>query len=462
MNLLSRIVSRKRESRQLVELLATWQTSKAEGLADASSFQRYVTEGLYGNGVVFAVILSRLMLFSEATFRFRKRETKALFDDDSLRILERPWPNGTTGELLARMEQDVSLAGNFYAVKPKPDRLQRLRPDWVEIVTDGKEVVGYSYAPGGKTAKQRRFFLPEETCHWSPIPDPLANFRGMSWLTPVAREVDADVAMTRHKSKFFDNAATPNLLVKFESKLDKEDKEKLREEFERRYGSVDNAYKTVVVDGGADLTVIGHSFEQMTFSVVQAAGENRICVAGGVPAIVVGLKEGLQASTYSNYQQAMRRFGDMWARPQWRSAAAALSVLVTPPSGAELWYDADEIAALREDSKDRAEVFLNKAQAAAVLIRVGYDPAQVGAVVEALTGLDQLSHSGGIPVTLYEEGVDPKAAEKGRLAPLEQILERLAAIEAREPVVVNVEAPKPRTKRVKRDDSGRIEAVEEE
>jgi hypothetical protein len=28
--------------------------------------------------------------------------------------------------------------------------------------------------------------------HWSPIPDPLANFRGMSWLTPVLREIDAD------------------------------------------------------------------------------------------------------------------------------------------------------------------------------------------------------------------------------------------------------------------------------
>jgi phage portal protein BeeE len=87
-----------------------------------------------------------------------------------------------------------------------------------------------------------------------------------------------------------------------------------------------------VLDEGADATVIGNSFEQMNFSTVQAAGENRIIIASGVPGIVIGSKEGLMAATYSNYEQAMRRFADVTMRPLWRSVCACLSKLVAVPA----------------------------------------------------------------------------------------------------------------------------------
>src|SRR5262245_59546762 len=66
------------------------------------------------SGAVFAVILVRLALFSEARFTFQSLVDKHLYGSTDLRILERPWPNCTTGELLARMEQDLSLAGNAF------------------------------------------------------------------------------------------------------------------------------------------------------------------------------------------------------------------------------------------------------------------------------------------------------------------------------------------------------------
>src|SRR3546814_8701357 len=114
-------------------------------------------------------------------------------------LLEEPWPNGTTRELLARMEQDVSLAGNFYAVR-EAGRLRRLRPDWVSIVLSApadeaveSDVAGYVYSPGGKSGKGKpRAYSVEEICHWSPIPDPDAQYRGMSWLTPVLTDIMSD------------------------------------------------------------------------------------------------------------------------------------------------------------------------------------------------------------------------------------------------------------------------------
>src|SRR5260370_330738 len=82
-------------------------------------------------------------------------------------------------------------AGTGYLSRPAPDKLQRLRPDWVEILTDGSEPLGYLYHPGGIIASREsaKFLTVDEVVHWSPIPDPTAAFRGMSWVTPVVREV---------------------------------------------------------------------------------------------------------------------------------------------------------------------------------------------------------------------------------------------------------------------------------
>lgn len=357
-------------------------------------------EAYRGNSVVFGAILARLSLFSEARFAFRSLSDKSLWGSNEtdarrntvLRKLEKPWQDGTTGELLVRMIQDVDLAGNAY-IWDAGYRLVRLRPDWVtiisELVTDDygrqfREVRGYYYEPPQSELGNHgpaAVFTVDEVAHWSPLPDPDAMFRGMSWLTPVLREVMADDGMTQYKIKYLDNAASPNLLIRYDQKIGKTQVNNLRDRLDDRHGGVNNAFKTLILDEGADATVIGNTFEQMNFSTVQAAGENRIIIASGVPGIVIGSKEGLMAATYSNYEQAMRRFADITMRPLWRSACASLSKLVTVPAGHELWFDVTDIAALRQGEKERAETTFILAQAAAQLTGAGYTP---DSVVQAL------------------------------------------------------------------------------
>ena len=108
--------------------------------------------GYQGNRIVFSVILARLALFSEAQFKWRDLTSKKLFGTAELSLLENPWPGGTTGELLARMEQDVSLAGNAF-IRSTGDRLVRLRPDWVDIIrTEDEAVPGLSATCTGRKA----------------------------------------------------------------------------------------------------------------------------------------------------------------------------------------------------------------------------------------------------------------------------------------------------------------------
>jgi phage portal protein BeeE len=372
-----------------------------------SNLISYSEAGYKGNSVVFALVQARMDLFTEAEFKFRDLASKRLFGTPDLSKLERPWPGGTTAELLARMEQDVSLAGNAF-VRDCGSRLERLRPDWVEIIhqvdelTGADEVIGYLYRREGKGEE---IYPVEEVAHWCPIPDPISPFRGMSWLTPVVREIDVDGAMTQHKSTFFEQAATPNIVFKYQRELKPETIAKMREQFDARFAGP-GGNKTLWIDQGADLTVVGNSFEQMEFKAIQGAGETRIAAAARVPPIVAGFSEGLDASTYSNYSQALRAFGDNFMRSHWRGACAALSKIVDVPDGARLWYDTTDIAALQEGEVQRAESSAKRASTIAAYLMAGFT---AESAVSAVLADDEtlLVHTGAISVQLYPQGKAP-------------------------------------------------------
>lgn len=379
-----------------------------------AEFASFAGAGYSGNGIVHACVNARLRLFAQAELKFQNLSDKRLFGTPDLLPLEAPWPNGTTAELLARMLQDVDLGGNAFVVN-FGERMVRLRPDYVDIVSsevedlDGREyyqVEGYQYWDGGRGTGDPVFYPVDQVAHWSPIPDPLNRWRGMSWLTPVVREINADAAMTQHRRRFFDNAGIPGLMIRYSQRVGAEQLAKVKASFDAVFQGPDMGGKTLVVDEGADVTAVGSTFEQMTFVDVQAAGENRIAVAAGVPPQVIGLKEGLSASTYSNYEQALRAFAHGTVAHLWASACASLAKLVTVPDGARLWYDTGDIAALQDAETARAEAAHIYAQAASVLITAGYVPESVQRALIA-GDMNLLTHSGLVSVQLQQPGAVP-------------------------------------------------------
>ena len=415
MNLLQRTRRRRPDpARSIGGLTTTWASTPLNPVAH--QFLGYVEGAYKANGIVFACITARALLFSQIRWRWRDTDDK-LTGGPGLRLLERPWPGGTGRDLLIRMEQDVSLAGNAYIHRVEANRLRRLRPDWVDIVGDADtlEKRGYLYWPGGRLAGKTPEPLGlDDVAHYAPIPDPVSPWRGMSWISTAIDDVESDELLTTHKQRFFQNAATPNLLIKVPGKIANDKaREAYRQELDRTYGGIENAHRTLILDQGADAMVIGTNLEQITYTAVQAAGENRICVAAGVPGIIIGSKEGLSASTYSNYGQAIRAFGNLTVDPLWGFAAGDLEQIVTAPDGQQLWYATEHIRALREDAKDEADVILRKSNAAAVLIRVGYETDKVAAAV----GLPEIPHTGKIPVTLYQDG---EGVDDGKESPGDQ------------------------------------------
>ncbi len=69
----------------------------------------------------------------------------------------------------------------------------------------------------------------------------------------------------------------------------------------------------------------------------------------------------------------MRKFGDHFARPQWRSFTAAVAHLLPRQEAARLWYDDRDIAFLREDQGDEAEIRGKDATTIRALVEAGFD-----------------------------------------------------------------------------------------
>lgn len=400
----------------------TYAGQKAEPVAD--TFLGYATGAYKANGIIFAVSMARARLFSEARFKFRRYGQVGggndLFGNRDLEILERPWPGGTTQSLLMRAEQDVTAAGTFFVARVPGrdgrDRLRRLRPDWTQFILSAppdeavaSDVVGIQHTVGGiHSGGETELYTLDECAYWAPIPDPDAAFRGMSWLTPIIQEMQADQMATTHKLKFFENAATPNLSVSLKESISPEKYARFVRQMNEASVGVQNAYKTLYSGGGADVRVIGADLQQLDFRNTQGAGETRIAAAGGVPPIIVGLSEGLAAATYSNYGQARRAFGDTWGSNQWRSFCGAIASIVDVPADAELWYDTRDIPFLREDIKDLAEVMSTTAATINALIAAGWtwESARDAVLAEDYSLLE---HSGLVSVQLQPPGGAPLA-----------------------------------------------------
>lgn len=428
--------------------LPMWSTSLMPNQEKiGNDFQSYVYDAYKASGVVFACMLARQMIFAEARFQwreFRNGRPGELFGSPELALLENPWPGGTTGELLSRMEVTASLAGNYYATTADDEgnlgksasgtsrRIVHMRPDWTTIVIDSASgnpqaldarIVGYIYEPVVNSGPKVEpvVLLPTEVCHYSPLPDPSARFRGMSWLTPIIEEIRADKAATYHKGRFFTNGATPNMAITMGPEVTPEKFVEYVAKFKEAHQGADKAYKTLFLAGGADVKPLGADFRQLDFKSTQGAGETRIAAASGMHPTVVGLAEGLSGSSLNagNFQAAARLTANKTMRPLWRMAAASLQTLVTSPkAGASLWYDDRDIAFLHDDATDLAKIRFTDAQTLRQLVDGGYNP---DSAVDFVTTNDLTrlrgNHSGLLPVQLQPPGSGerPDASMNGQV-----------------------------------------------
>jgi phage portal protein BeeE len=358
------------------------------------------------NGIVFACMLLRMSVLSEARFlwrTFRNGRPQPMFGHDTLALLEEPWPSGQTGDLIVRMEVVSVLAGNWYATladergrvgrEARGDlRIAEMRPDWVKIVISSRSgdpraldarVVGYSYEPpplgDGSGVSSSVLLTPSEVVHFAPVPDPDHRIIGMSPLSPLLEEIRSDKLATTHKAKFFENGASPQFVVLSKEASSSPRFDALIRKYKEHHRGADKAYETLFLADGADIRPLGVDLRQLDFKATQGAGETRIAAGLGVHPTIVALSEGMAGSSLNtgNFNAAAQIVGKRTFKPWWRRAAGALQTIVPKPPttpSASLWYDDRDVAFLKEEETAAAEIRQKNAATLQTLFNAGWDP----------------------------------------------------------------------------------------
>lgn len=210
--------------------------------------------------------------------------------------------------------------------------------------------------------------------------------------------------MVEHKRAFLVNAATPNLVIKFDPSVTEDQVRRFKAIVEADHEGSWNAYRTLYLGGGADAVTVGKDFVQLDFAATQGKGESRLAAAAGVPPSWVGFSEGLQGSSLNagNFDAARRRFGDGTMQHLWVNAAASLEPLVADPqraAGASLWFDTRAVSFLREDASAVAAIQQQEAATIVTLVKDGFTPQSA---IDAVRNHDwsRLKHTGLLSVQL--------------------------------------------------------------
>lgn len=386
-----------------------------------SSFLGYVAGAYERNGVVFACLATRYLLFSQARFQWQQTRQGTpgnLFGTPELGILEHPDDGRSTTDLLARMMLDADIAGIGYQARID-QTIKRLRPDWTAAVFGSKrkdalptdpdsKLLGFAYQPGGLgSGAEMMLFLPEQVSWLSTAPGGIRDIVGMSWLTPIMRDITSDTAATIHKLSYFRNAATPNLAVTIPEGMKKTEAEEWIELFEQEHRGVSNAYRSMYFAGGAKAEIVGANLRQIDYRNVTAQGEDRIAQAAMIHPVLLGTTDGLGGSALNqgNFQAAARWTADRFLYSAWGNAAGSLErFLKRPNPAARLWYDVRRIPFLRDDIEARAKV--NQAEGSTIggLIKDGFTADSAKAAIIAGGDWSLLVHTGLVSVQLQPPG----------------------------------------------------------
>lgn len=409
---------------QYTLLSNTQQTLTGDRVEQPGSDTAAFARSLYAtHGVVHGCMALRSAVFSTVRLVYQDMiagRPSGLIATPALDIFTEPWPGGTTQQLLAQMIEYVDWTGNSYVVRDRDlvreeTELVPLEPTWVKIVLQrrasglGYRKIGILYSEGGVGVTDPVFVDIRDVAHFIDRRDPFAPWRGMSWLRSVFTEVANDRLMERHKTRTFEQGATPNLVVKTQAPTDTPAGSRAFREFVAKFRAehegAENAGRTLMLSDGADVEVVGRDLQQMTFKQLQGHAETRIALAAGVPAVILGISEGLAGSSLNtgNYGAARRRFADATMHPLWMNVGGTLAPLVRKRPGARMWYDTRDVPFVREDEADIATIQQTRSNALRALVDAGYTAASAKAALES-DDFGLLQHSGLFSVQLQPAG----------------------------------------------------------
>jgi HK97 family phage portal protein len=340
----------------------SWRSSTFTDL----DFESTTQEAYKQNAVVSNCIRALSFGFPEAELRvYSEKNDEPLPDHD---LQDRLWtPNEfmSQEELLLILVTYLAIGGNCYIhkVRSADGRVVELWPYHVGQITPipGRDrfIQFFRYTNGADAPID---IAPEDIIHvkWPKV-DPLQPWIALSPIRSITREIATDNEATRYELALLKNDATPKTVLTQGPNVRPDGGELLKRQFEQGYGG-DKRGKVGVLPMGVDIKRIALDLDELGMDSLRATPEARIASEFGVPAIIAGLKVGLDHATYANFGEARRLFTEGTLSMLWRLVAGSLTRGLANEfgGGIYLWFDTKTVTALQANETEVSARIVNE------------------------------------------------------------------------------------------------------
>ncbi|KKN10480.1 hypothetical protein LCGC14_1036290, partial [marine sediment metagenome] len=152
-------------------------------------------------------------------------------------------------------------------------------------------------------------------------PNPSNPNAGLSPLRSALKDLQVDEARTNLLIEVLSNTHFASTVFQRPQMWDDKEKKAIRAKFKDKIGPGARGDALFVAGEGATVTFPSAPTD-IDWPGTSSLAETRICAALGVPPILVGLRAGLERSTYSNYEQALKAFYSTTMKPLWNLLAS--------------------------------------------------------------------------------------------------------------------------------------------
>jgi len=151
--------------------------------------------------------------------------------------------------------------------------------------TAGGVLLGWEFrGVGGQWVK----FTLDEVCQWKNF-NPYDKFHGLGPAKASELNINYSFAADLYNANALANAAEPGAILTTQGKLDPEQVELLRSQFDARHKGAGQAKRTAVLTGGMDVKTIALKMSDMQVAKITEMSDKKICSSFGVPPGVAGL-----------------------------------------------------------------------------------------------------------------------------------------------------------------------------
>ncbi|MEU1445500.1 phage portal protein [Streptomyces mirabilis] len=304
----------------------------------------------------------------------RKEDRTEVTSHAALDLWNRPNPFMPRQEFVESSTQHYDLTGETWWVISRvgastPLELWPVRPDRMMVVPDRDRFLrGYVYtSPDGEQIP-----LGLDEVIQLRRPNPLDPYRGLSPVLSILPDLDTSRYAAEWSRAFFINSAQPGGIIEVPQALSDAEFDELRDRWAEQHRGVGNAHKVAILEQGkwVDRTI---SQRDMQFVELRGATADRVREAYGISKTAIGDFEDInRASALA----AKAWFAEQQTVPRLERIRAALNFELLPmfgPTSQNLEFDYEN--PVPPDAETEATQLTARANAAAVLVQSGFEPA---------------------------------------------------------------------------------------